>query len=554
MLSETLKIEILKEAKRYVEQADIPVLPVATYEEYLMTGNRLAFEKHYFERRRQLTVLGLAFYLEKSNAVKEQLEQVIWEICNEYAWSLPAHLPVIDGAFGLESSEWLDLFSAETAQALSELDELVGDALSPFIRQRINEEVNRRVLVPLEKRRWDWEFKENNWSSVIAGAIGLTALSLLPKNSPRQKQIIQRLDLAMQSYLMSFGEDGACVEGVGYWAYGFGYYLYYAQKLAEVTGDTTYLELEKVKKIAAFPYFTMQKKGEYVPFSDYSAVDLPTGLMSFCATYFQVMVPEMAQTSPLDFDHCYRFAHVYRNLTWDQPTVYTNVSSSSNHFFADVQWWIVRDQENQLFFAARGGNNAESHNHLDVGHFIFGSIKELLLTDIGAGEYTKDYFNDSLRYQIFPNSALSHSVPQINGAWQIPGKGQAKVIKVNAQQLTLDLTAIYPEGLVKKFERHFSLEGKTLKIVDEFAFEQPRNEIIANFVSAVKPHQTASKIELHGQESKGYLQLDASFEEQLIFEKTYVNHQGIDEIAYVVQGRYERGEVGKIETVIRLEG
>ncbi|MDY4307971.1 hypothetical protein SNF32_14980 [Enterococcus mundtii] len=45
-------------------------------------------------------------------------------------------------------------------------------------------------------------------------------------------------------------------------------------------------------------------------------------------------------------------------------------------------------------FAAKGGRNDESHNHIDIGHFVFGTREDLFLTDLGAGEYTKDYFDE----------------------------------------------------------------------------------------------------------------------------------------------------------------
>ena len=37
--------------------------------------------------------------------------------------------------------------------------------------------------------------------------------------------------------------------------------------------------------------------------------------------------------------------------------------------------------------AAKGGNNGESHNHNDVGSFLYLAGDEMLLTDLGAGEY-----------------------------------------------------------------------------------------------------------------------------------------------------------------------
>lgn len=177
----------------------------------------------------------------------------------------------------------------------------------------------------------------------------------IAEKSERQLRMIKRLDTAMQSYLNSFGEDGACVEGVGYWAYGFGYFLYYAQLLAEVLQEDTYLKQPKTRKIAAFPYYTMISPGHYVPFSDYSAIELPSGLVSYCYEHLGVAVPQLSGVSPLDFDPCYRFAHSYRNLYWHNEAITRETNASFHHYFEQAQWFMAKDVQQDLFFAAKGG-------------------------------------------------------------------------------------------------------------------------------------------------------------------------------------------------------
>lgn len=548
MNTKKLEEEIIEEANKYVVKGAIPFLPIEGYFKYLSEGDRLIFENHYFDRRRQLAALGMAYWLKKEKAVKELLEQLIWEICNEYTWALPAHLPIVSGMYSGESPEWLDLFAAETGQALSELIEIVGEDLSPMIRQRIFTEVNRRIFEPLENRNWEWELKENNWSSVIGGAIGLSVLSLLPKNDSRQKQLIERLDIAMQSYLRGFGSDGACVEGVGYWAYGFGYFIYYAQKLAEVTGDTTYLELAKVKKIAEFPYYTMITPGIYVPFSDYSKVELPTGLVSFCHDYFQVSVPSMKEVNAFDSDHCYRFAHIYRNLIWNQPLIYRTKNQETNQWFEDVQWWI---KNNELsYFAVKGGDNAESHNHLDVGHFIFGTKEQLFLTDLGAGEYTKDYFSESSRYHIFPNSAQSHSVPQINGAWQQPGSVGSRLLEKDTVSAKLDLSDIYLNARLNEYHRNYSIIGQKVTIKDTFDFTKEKNQVIENFITQIRPEVSGKVVYL--KEEGQICKLDLGTTRIETKEHLFSNHHGQCEKAYTIEAGYELGQKGSVEMFFEI--
>ncbi|WP_236598564.1 hypothetical protein [Enterococcus casseliflavus] len=144
-----VKEEILQAAQAYLDTGEIPYLPYQGYQEYLESGNRVVFESHYFARRRMLVVLGLAYEIERKAAIKVLLEQVIWEICNEYTWCLPAHLPIVDGQFSSQARHTVDLFAAETGQSLAELFMLVGGDLSPVITERVLYEIDQRLFFTL---------------------------------------------------------------------------------------------------------------------------------------------------------------------------------------------------------------------------------------------------------------------------------------------------------------------------------------------------------------------------------------------------------------------
>jgi hypothetical protein len=548
-----LKEEILQAAEGYLQTGEIPFLPYQGYEEYLESGNRVAFEKHYFARRRMLVVLGLTYEMERKADVKALLEQLLWEICNEYTWCLPAHLPIVNGRFYSQERHTLDLFAAETGQALAELLMLIGEELSAVVKERVRYEIDQRLFLPFEQQTWSWETKENNWSAVVGGCLGMAALYLLPKKSERQLGMIKRLDTAMQSYLNSFGEDGACIEGVGYWAYGFGYYLYYAQLLAAVLQDDTYLKLPKARKIAAFPYYMMISPGHYLPFSDYSAIELPSGLVSYCYEHFGVKIPQLTGISQLDFDPCYRFAHIYRNLQWHTEAITQEKKASFHHDFEQAQWFITKGTRSDFFFAAKGGSNHESHNHLDVGHFVLGTTEELFLTDLGAGEYTKDYFDDKKRYNYFPPAAASHSLPIINQQMQVATAEKATVLQVNEKRFDLELSAFYPPESVSSFKRHFILSPQEVIIEDDFDFgdRKQKNLVVENFITKIPPVIQGRSVKLST--GKGHCFLHFTSDRIQIKTVTYQDHQGRQAQAYLIQAEYQLDLTGKIKTAIQIK-
>lgn len=558
-MKHALLTEVAQAAQEYLANPVVEALPYEGYEAYLQRGNRIAFEQHYFARRRQLAVLALAVLDEPAPQKIKLLEQVLWEVCNEYTWALPAHLPIVAGTFAPDSRTCLDLFAAETGGTLAEILELLGPQLSPFLKERMYQEIESRILTSFESRPWNWEHKENNWSSVIGGAVGLTVLALLPKGSQRQLQLVERLDTAMQSYLRGFGDDGACEEGVGYWGYGFGYFVYYADKLEQTLGDRRYLELEKVKKIAAFPYYAMINEEEYVPFSDYSQSQLPSGLVSWCHEVMGVSIPTLPGISPLEFDHCYRFAHLLRNLEWTTAAVTQQHEEAVSHFFDHAQWLTVREPQQSFYFAAKGGTNVESHNHLDVGHFIIGTTAELFLTDLGAGEYTRDYFDDALRYDFFVNNSDSHHLPKINGASQLPGPAGAKVLAVSTAEdqsaLTLDLTDTYGEAArLTGFQRQWQVNAakKEVLLTDSFAFASGENKVEERFVTTILP-QVANDQVLLTSKTGATCCLALATAAIKVETVTYPNHNGASATAYVVKAAYSVNTKADIKIKIVIE-
>ena len=63
-----------------------------------------------------------------------------------------------------------------------------------------------------------------------------------------------KLYKAIDNFLIGYDDDGCCKEGFGYWSYGFGHFLYFAQLAYTFSGGKkNYFENEKIKKIAMFP-------------------------------------------------------------------------------------------------------------------------------------------------------------------------------------------------------------------------------------------------------------------------------------------------------------
>jgi hypothetical protein len=495
--------EIREEAERAVREP-VPQLSYSLFNRYEKAGTRFEYERPYFDRRRRLLGLLFATLIDETDRHLPALEDLLWEICGEYTWCLPAHLPL-----GIEAVQAgrrtpphaIDLFAAETAQGLAEVLYLLGDKLNPWISFRVRSELEERTFHPLfhDPVPFDWETATHNWSAVCAGAVGMAAL-LTVEDPERLAGMMDRINRAMECYLEGFEEDGGCPEGIGYWAYGFGYYMYFAEMLESYTaGHIRLLDGDKLRRIAAFPLAVSLSENSFVNYSDApSRCSLHTGMVSRLVKRYGIAAPYMESVPSLHLDHCYRFPHTSRNLLWTDTKLLGSRVPSGSWELEDIQWVVNRRRygEGMVAFSAKGGHNAEPHNHNDLGNFILHAGGESLLIDLGAGVYTKDYFGEK-RYTYLHNAGRGHSVPVIDGVDQRPGPDCRAIIKEkeigdSSVYLALDLTSAYPMQHLSRYTRTFDWSAEPagaarLELVDRFDFTQPPETLEEAFISGVEP-------------------------------------------------------------------
>ena len=156
----------------------------------------------------------------------------------------------------------------------------------------------------------------------------------------------------------------------------------------------------------------------------------------------------------------------------------------------------ARDQEGSsegFFFAAKGGHNAESHNHNDLGSCVMYYNGKPCLIDIGRETYTAKTFS-SRRYEIWTMQSQYHNLPKINGRDQLPGE-EFRAHKTNFEAdsrkavFSTDIASAYPEeAAVKKWIRTYRLDrGEQFIIRDEYQLDQvSEGPTELNFVTSCK--------------------------------------------------------------------
>lgn len=491
-------------------------LSFSLFQLFETTGDRSSYQDAYFDRRRRLSAVALATILDETPIYQATLHDLLWQICNEYTWALPAHLPVgIENikTHALPPEQIVDLFAAETAHTLAELLHILGDRLDGWLHYRIRTEIEHRVFHPIFNigHRFAWETAQMNWAAVCGGSVGMAAL-LLENNRERLVKMIDRMIRTMECFLSGFGADGACPEGINYWVYGFGYFTYFADMLYAYTdGALDLLQHDQIQRIVAFPEAANLGKGNFINYSDASAkAAIPPGLGSYLCKKSGQTIPGL--TLP-DFhaDPVYRWGHIVRDLLWTDLGCLDHAPRMGVVYLDHVNWLIAKDTLNgqTIVFSAKGGNNDEPHNHNDLGHFILNIGGESLFADLGAGVYTKQYFGEE-RYNSLHTGSQGHSVPIINGKYQSAGSEKTATV-LNYQNLPdklmfeLDLTRAYDDPTQNAFRRSFEWQVMptenlaTLTLIDTFDFSRKATSLVERFISLSPPSIKNGAIEWSGE-------------------------------------------------------
>ncbi len=514
----------LETSRRHYLATPIEPVPFNLFKLFYTEGDRRRYEDLYFAKRGRLTTFALAVLLYGRCEDIEALEDAIWAICDEYTWVLPAHSADLGNCF---DRNIVDLFAAETGFALAEISYLLSDKLDEKVNKRIADCVEERIFTPYLRRRFGWETAEANWAAVCAGSVGAAFIYLAPD---RFDTVHARLIDTLKLFLKGFGEDGVCVEGIGYWDYGFGFFTYFSQLLYEFThGDENLFELPICRKIALFQQNAFLRKNFTVSFSDgYQSWGFLPGLTQKLHDIYgdEISIPPMEYA---DYDdYCHRFPAYLRNFFWTDPNAVRCEKKVGEVFYPSAGWYLCNNSK--LSLAAKAGHNNEPHNHNDVGSFLLAADCGQLLCDFGCGEYSRDYFDPQTRYTFLCNSSLGHSLPVINGKAQAAGcQYQGKILSHGNGSFRMDIAKAYDDPNIKHLERTLSLKDNVFELYDHFAFNTKGNTVCERFVTMFKPDWDGKTLKIHGHT----LEFDKSLTPMLSSEKL-LDHYAAETTLYMV--------------------
>jgi len=523
-IPEIVRTAHVRQAEKHLS-GDWATPKASVFLDFVRNGNRSRYEAISFGRRTQLADLVLGECIEGKGRFLDDIMNGIWTICEETFWGVPAHVSAQKRGSGLPdlSEPIVDLFAAETGMLLAWTEYLLGndlDRISPLIRERIQNEIERRILKPnLERDDFWWMGlrgqKMNNWNPWICSN-WLTAALLIEKDPERRVQTVHKIMRCLDRFLNSYPKDGGCDEGPGYWDRAGGSLADCLELLWSASqGKIDIFDQPLVKEIGRYIGRVHIAGRYYINFADASAkLSASASLIFRCGRRIgdQDMArfgAYLARQQHLGEDYIRgSFGCLGRVL----PTLFNLEELSKatpkeplvrDFWLPELQVMAARSFEGStkgLYLAAKGGHNDESHNHNDVGNFIVYSDGYPVLVDAGVETYTAKTFS-SRRYEIWTMQSGYHNLPTVNGVMEKNGREfRATDVSYKAEAkkaaFSLDLAKAYPaEAGVKSWKRTLTLErGKRIVVEERFRLDSVKQPLVVTLMSWRKPELAADGI------------------------------------------------------------
>jgi hypothetical protein len=332
-----------------------------------------------------------------------------------------------------------------------------------------------------------WMFTTSNWNAVCLAGVTGAALAQIPDKQLRA-EYVAAADKYVRNFLNGFTPDGYCSEGLGYWDYGFGNFVYLTETVRQATGGKLdFLLLPNAKAPAMFGANIAISGGVYPAFADCGVTAKPDfpimwfvnrrlglGLSDYDTLRPGSGLGSLSQGMLLNFPN---------GASETAPATQTQ-KSLLRTWFEQAGILISRPapgSKTKLGVALKGGHNNEHHNHNDVGSYVVVSGRRAVLLDPGGEVYTARTFS-AQRYDSKLLNSYGHPVPLVAGQMQKVGaESRGEVVRTeftdDVDTIEFNLKSCYPVPDLKTLTRTFvySRAGEgSLKILDKVEFATPQ--------------------------------------------------------------------------------
>jgi len=530
-LTGTRKAALIKAGEAYLKY-EWKVVRATDYLAFERTGNRVVMQDPFGSNNNAVMALFMAELAEGKGRFLDALVDGVWHTCEMSTWVLSAHLPVQRSKRSLPEADEtiIDLTSGDLGSMMSWIHHFLAgafDRINPVIAKRIRQEVKARILDPYLARSDYWwmalpgrpDQMVNNWNPWCNFNV-LACFLLMEPDAARRAEGVRKTIQSTDRFIAYTKDDGACEEGPSYWGHAAGKLYDYLQLMSYATGGALDIFREpKVRRMGEYIARSYIGDGWVVNFADASAKGggnpgiihrfgkaVGSTEMTGFAAWLEGRNPSRGQEER-DAFRALESLQSYQDLAAASPALPASASS----WYPQTEFCYMRAGD--AFFGAKGGYNAESHNHNDVGSFIYYLRRKPILVDAGVGTYTRFTFGPQ-RYSIWTMQSDYHNLPRINGYPQQDGRqfrSREAAFDSAGRRFSLDIAGAYPpEAAVKAWRLQYTLapDGR-LDIRGRYELDAPKEANRLQFLSAAAPVETSpGVIRLHNGDAHALMEYD----------------------------------------------
>ncbi|MCE5347894.1 MAG: heparinase II/III-family protein [Bacteroidales bacterium] len=515
-LPENIRQEYITRAEGYLDY-NWPVVKATDYLEFIRSGDRR--QGVYSACSNALITLVMGELVEGKGRFIDQIVNAVWYYSEQTWWGWSAHLGAQKAKAGLPdvNEPVVDLGVGEVTSNLSWTYFLFKDEfdkIHPLISKRLFQEINNKSLTPYFVRD-DFGYmgfkggRPNNWNPWINSNMLISYL-LLETDPVKKTAEVQKIINSLDKFLNGYSDDGGCDEGPSYWGAAGALLYENLEILKNVTnGKFDVFDDPLVQNIGKYFYKVNIHAPYFINFADADATT--GGSPSIVYRYGKAIKDQQMQQFG---------AYLGKLSNWGDKAMGGKIGDQIKNlglineirgaeakealvpdfWFPDTEVAGARDKEGSFkgfFFGAKGGFNAESHNHNDIGSCLMYFDGKPCLIDVGREEYVAKTFS-SRRYEIWTMQSGYHNIPVINGVEQKDGgkyKATNSSFTSNAKSATFstDIAKAYPESAkVKSWVRSYTLNrGKSFMISDKFELAEatPNTTTSSNLITYCKVTQ-----------------------------------------------------------------
>lgn len=563
---------VLKRAEE-VLNTEMPAWDDELYLEFSRNGVRPPGEKMLNARKSRLAPLVWAECIENKGRFVSKIESTLQDLISHRSWILPAHDTYLNVFHGKKHE--VDLAAAAFVHELAETLYFLDDKISEPVRQQVIDSMYVRAFDPVKDAlktgkgyTFGWFNNTNNWNAVCLAGVTSAAVGVI-KDKKERALFIAAAEYYSQNSVLGYTDDGYCTEGLGYFNYGFQHYIILREQLYQRTkGAIDLFKGEKMKKIAMYGINFEIINGIYPAFADckigttvsplilwYCNHNLGLGLSAYDQLDHRSLKPSV-------FTAMLLFPNTAQHALSHTENTKIGGKLPDRAFFDQAGVLICRPEraiEHSMGVAFKGGNNAEHHNHNDVGSYSLIIGNETLAGDPGGPFHYAGAMWTDKRYTFKTLSSYGHPVAVVDQALQEAGKEyRAEIIKTDftplCDEYVLDLTKAYNCPNLTSYIRKFVYDRKgngSLMIEDSFELKKPGSfeSAITTLVNWIESGD--NQIKLLGKHHAANVKIEVSSPKgyTLIPEKLQENGPEISRIGIRLNEKTEKGYIRAFFTV-----